>query len=80
MTAPASTDSGAATLPETAKALTQGERTAAFRKKWRRIDYYPTTKAHDAILRRHAQYPRDSIRKIIDDLILAGEKAVSGNK
>lgn len=61
------------------RSKTKAARLAAWRKDNPRIDYYPEPEVAELIERARAQNPRHSMRAILDALIVAGYKALSGS-
>jgi hypothetical protein len=51
-----------------------------FRQNNRRIDYYPTAGAFDAIDTMHKANPNWSLRELVDYLVVAGYKSASGKQ
>jgi hypothetical protein len=51
-----------------------------FRQNNRRIDYYPTAGAFDAIDTMHKANPNWSLRELVDYLVVTGYKSASGKQ
>ncbi len=56
------------------------ENMRTYRKTKIRLDYYPSPAARAAIDRLHERYPAHPIRSIIDAMVLAADRARSGNR
>ena len=68
-------------FPETdnSKVTARVDSVRRYRRKWRRIDYYPAPDALKVIDRIRETNPKHTIGQLLDFLVLQAAKATSGN-